>query len=299
MWVVLAIISAVLLGFYDVSKKKAVSGNDILAVLMLNTLFSSILLSPFLVESFVGSGIFSSTPFHTVQGTLRDHLLIVVKSLIVLTSWIFGYVGIKHLPITMVGPIQATRPVMVLLGAMIIFSESLNGYQWIGVVLSVVSLFLLARSGKKEGVDFVRNRYIFYVFMAAFVGAVSGLYDRWLMREQLPPLFVESWYSVYQFAMMAVAVFVIRRSGVSSARFHWSWAIPLISLFLTMADVVYFIALTDDDAMISIVSMMRRGSVVVSFICGALLFHEKNIRSKAFDLFLILLGMFFLYIGSR
>jgi transporter family protein len=51
--------------------------------------------------------------------------------------------------------------------------------------------------------------------------------------------------------------------------------------------------------MISIVSMVRRSSVVVSFIFGAMLFREKNLKSKAVDLVLVLLGMLFLYIGTR
>ena len=51
--------------------------------------------------------------------------------------------------------------------------------------------------------------------------------------------------------------------------------------------------------MISVVSMIRRSSVVVSFLCGALIMREKNLRSKVIDLVLVLLGMVFLYIGSR
>ena len=51
--------------------------------------------------------------------------------------------------------------------------------------------------------------------------------------------------------------------------------------------------------MISVVSMVRRGSVVVSFACGALLFRERNLRAKAVDLILILVGMVFLWLGSR
>ena len=51
--------------------------------------------------------------------------------------------------------------------------------------------------------------------------------------------------------------------------------------------------------MISIVSMVRRGSVIVSFFFGALFFHEKNLKGKVVDLLFVLLGMIFLYIGSR
>jgi uncharacterized membrane protein len=88
-----------------------------------------------------------------------------------------------------------------------------------------------------------------------------------------------------------------RRKQTTPLRWHWS--IPLISIFLSTADFMYFYALSIPGAMISIVSMIRRGSVVVSFLFGALFFREKNLKSKAIDLALVLLGMIFLYIGSR
>ena len=111
---------------------------------------------------------------------------------------------------------------------------------------------------------------------------------------------VQSWYNIYQMAMMGIMLLLLwwptRRH---TTPFHWDWAVVLISLFLSSADFVYFYALSLSGAMISIVSMIRRGSVVVSFLFGAVFFHEKNLRAKALDLALILLGMIFLYIGSK
>ena len=205
----------------------------------------------------------------------------------------------KHLPITIVGPINATRPVMVLVGAMLVFGERLNLYQWIGVMLAVASFFMLSRSGKKEGIDFKHNKWILFIILAAVMGAVSGLYDKFLMK-QLNPMLVQSWYNVYQFFIMGTIIFLLwwpKRK--TTTPFRWDWTIILISVFLSAADFVYFYALSYDDSMISIVSMVRRGSVIVSFIFGALFFREKNLKSKAIDLILVLIGMIFLYLGSR
>ncbi len=299
MWLTLAFTSAALLGLYDVAKKKALTENAVLPVLLLNTLFSTLLFLPAIISAEGGLGWFDDTLLATSSGTWRMHGFVVLKSAIVLTSWIFGYFGIKHLPLTIVGPINATRPVMVLLGAMVIFAERLNAWQWAGVVLALVSLFMLSRSSRKEGVDFVHNVWILLVALSAITGAVSGLYDRYIMHR-LDPVFVQSWYNVYQLAMMAVVVAVVwwpKRH--STTPFHWSWAIPRISIFLSLADFAYLYALSDDSAMISVVSMIRRSSVVVSFACGAALFRERNLRSKAVDLMFILVGMVLLWIGSR
>ncbi len=299
MWLLLAFTSAALLGLYDVAKKQALRDNAVLPVLLLNTLFSSLLFLPTILSTAGGWGWFDATPLRCPTGGLHAHLMVVLKSCIVLSSWVFGYFGIKHLPLTIVGPINATRPVMTLVGAMLIFGERLNGYQWIGVLLAIGSLFLLSRSSRREGVDFRHNIWIYCIAAAAVLGAASGLYDKFITRR-LDPVFVQSWYTFYQFWMMSAVVLLIwRPRRRRTTPFHWSWAIPFISLFLSAADLCYLYALSDADAMISVVSMIRRGSVVVSFGFGALLFHERNLRAKAFDLLLILIGMIFLWIGSR
>ena len=299
MWLSLAFASAALLGLYDAAKKKALTGNAVLPVLLLNTFFCSLFFLPAILSAECGFGWFDGTVLESSCGTLRAHGLVVLKSAIVLTSWIFGYFGMKHLPLTIVGPINATRPVLVLLGALLIFGERLNASQWAGVLLALVSLFLLGRSSRREGVDFAHNRWILCIAAAALTGAASGLYDKYIMTR-LDPVFVQSWYNLYQFLMMAIVVGILwwPRRGHSTP-FRWSWAIPFISIFLSAADFAYLYALRDPDAMISVVSMIRRGSVVVSFLCGAALFHERNLRSKAVDLAFILVGMFFLWLGSR
>ncbi|CDC96961.1 EamA family transporter [Alistipes sp. CAG:268] len=299
MWLSLAFASAALLGLYDAAKKKALTGNAVLPVLLLNTFFCSLFFLPAILSAECGFGWFDGTVLESSCGTLRAHGLVVLKSAIVLTSWIFGYFGMKHLPLTIVGPINATRPVLVLLGALLIFGERLNASQWAGVLLALVSLFLLGRSSRREGVDFAHNRWILCIAAAALTGAASGLYDKYIMTR-LDPVFVQSWYNLYQFLMMAIVVGILwwPRRGHTTP-FRWSWAIPFISIFLSAADFAYLYALRDPDAMISVVSMIRRGSVVVSFLCGAALFHERNLRSKAVDLAFILVGMFFLWLGSR
>lgn len=298
MWVSLAFLSALLLGLYDVAKKHSLKDNAVLPVLWLNTLFSSIIFLPALLDSVVGAGWLDGTLFATAQGSWRDHAMVFVKAVMVLSSWIFGYFGIKHLPITIVGPINATRPVLTLCGAMLIFGERLNGYQWVGVILAIVSLYLLSRSSKKEGVDFAHNRWILCVAAAALIGVGCGLYDRYIMYS-MNAVFVQSWYTLYQFMLMSVIVAVLWLPKRKEQHFHWSWAIPMISILLTTADMAYLNALSSSTAMIAVVSMIRRSSVLVSFGCGALIFGERNLKAKALDLLLILIGMVFLYIGSK
>jgi len=306
MWLLLAFLSAALLGFYDVFKKQSLKDNAVIPVLFLNTLFSSLIFLPFIVLSVWRPGILENSIFYVPVAGWEVHRYVVLKSVIVLSSWMLGYFGMKNLPITIVGPINATRPVMVLVGALVVFGERLNFYQWIGVLMAVFSFFMLSRSGKKEGIDFKHNKWIYYVVMAAVLGAVSGLYDKYLMAPAdqggigLDRMIVQSWYNIYQLFMMGgILILLWWPKRKSTTPFHWHWCIILISIFLSAADFVYFYALSLDGAMISIVSMVRRGSVLVSFIFGAMVFREKNLKSKVVDLVLVLIGMIFLYLGSQ
>ena len=297
--------SAAFLGIYDSLKKKALKDNAVIPILFLNTLFSSLIFLPFIIVSGT-TDMLDGSIFHVASGGWEVHKYILLKALIVLSSWILGYFGMKHLPLTIVGPINATRPVMVLVGALLFFGERLNAWQWVGVSLAVISFLLLSRSGKKEGIDFKHDHWIYMIVGAAMLGVVSGLYDKYLMAPEgeggvgLDRMMVQSWYNIYQcFMMLAMLLLLWWPKHKQTTPFHWDWAIIGVSVFLSTADFMYFYSLSLPAAMISIVSMVRRGSVIVSFMCGAMFFREKNLKAKAVDLALVLLGMIFLYIGSH
>ena len=182
---------------------------------------------------------------------------------------------------------------------MLIFGERLNVCQWIGVTLAIAAIFLLSFSSKKEGIDFKHNKWILCLLIAALAAIASGLYDKYIMMK-LAPMFVQAWCNFYLAIIMgAVIVALWYPTRKSTTPFRWTWVIVLVTLFLTVADFLYFYSLSQEGAMISIISMVRRGSVVVSFLGGALIFRERNVKNKAAGLLLILIGMIFLYFGSK
>ena len=287
-WWLLAFCSAALLGGYDSFKKISLKDNAVVPVLLLNTVLSALIFSPFL--------------FTTGWGGWAVQKFILFKSALVLSSWMAGYFAMKNLPLTIVGPINATRPVLVLLGAIFIFDEHLNALQWGGVILAMVAYFLMRLSGHKEGIK-PGNKWLVCLILAVILGAASGLYDKFLMSPErlgLDRSQVLAWYTLYQAGMMAlVLVFLWLPVRRRTTPFRWDCSIPFISIFLCGADYLYMQALSQPDALIAVVSMIRRGSVLVSFAIGAFILKEKNIRSKALDLILLLASMVLLYLGSR
>ena len=288
MWWLLAFGSACLLGGYDSFKKISLKDNAVIPVLLLNTILCAVIFSPWL--------------FITGFGSWEVQKFIFIKSVLVLSSWMAGYAAMKHIPLTIVGPINATRPVLVLVGAIFIFGEKLNLLQWAGVLMAIVAYMLMRLTGKSEGYQ-RGNKWIICLIFAVIMGAASGLYDKFVMSPAhlgLDRMQVLSWYSLYQaLLMMIVTAFLWWPNRKHTTPFHWSWGIPFISIFLCGADFLYLHALAQPDALIAVVSMIRRGSVLVSFAIGAFILKEKNLKAKSLDLVLLLISMVLLYLGSR
>ena len=281
MWVWMAVGSAVMLGIYDIAKKQSLKKNGTLMVLLWATAFSALFLLPFLSH-----------------GTLREHLLLVLKAVLVSVSWISGMEALRLLPITTASTIKASRPVFVLLFSILLFGERLNLWQWAGSITAIFALYMLSRSSKKEGIDFAHNKGITWMAVSVLTGVASALYDKHILHF-MEPLFVQGWANVYITALLAASVMLtsILRKGEGQT-FVWDWNILLIAVFITVADFLYFWALSREGAMLSVISMIRRSSVIVTFIGGVILFREGNIRSKALCLGVLLAGMALIVFGS-
>ncbi len=300
MWVILALLSAFLLGIYEVYKKLSVHKNAVIPVLFISTLTSSLIFLPITVGSGYYPDFFKGIQLFVPHITFQEHVLIFLKSLLVVASWVFTFYAVKNLPITIVSPIRATGPIWTLLGAIVIFSEHLNFYQWVGVTITLLFFYMLSTTGKSEGINFTTNKWVFFIMAGTFLGAASGLYDKFLMRR-IDRMAVQAWFSFYQVAIL-FPVLVVNQWLVPKeerAQFHWRWTIPLIGVFLVLADYLYFNALSYPESMISIVSSLRRGGTVISFVVGALIFHEKNIKRKALYLAGIMIGILLISLGSH
>lgn len=294
-WFLLSLLSAALLGFYDVSKKVALRSNAVVPVLLINTSLCA------LMSIMIGLATEPAALWPERQ-TVLAYSLVSLKAVIVLSSWLCGYFALKHLPITIVGPVNATRPVLVLLGAVLIYGESLNLWQWAGVLTALVAFTLLKVSSNREGIRWAHNRWIALLVAAALLGAGSGLYDKFLLSPSsmhFNRLFVQAVFNTVQALLMLLIAVVLWWPKREKDPFHWHPAILCVSVFLTLADFVYFQAMSHPDAMISIVSMVRRSSVVVSFAYGAFVLHEHNLRAKAVDLVLLIVSLVLLAIGAK
>lgn len=321
MWTLLAFVSALCLGCYDVSKKIALRNNPVVDVLTISICVSALLLSVPLLLSRLNPAMMSTTLFYVPQLDAQAHLYTLLKSAIVLSSWIFAYVSLKHLPLSLVSPMQATGPMWTLIGALLIFNEHLNAWQWAGVLLAIGTIFAFSL----RSVYSTRHQHVnpgnqasaatpvkYYICLALgiLIGACSGLYDKYLMR-QFDHNFVQVYYTLYQAVMMLVVWSILRliRRGSRPAgadlrnNMHLRLSagmipIVLISIFLVISDNTYMLALRDPDSMIAVVSTIRRGGTVIGFGYGLLFLKESDPWHKLLCMIGISAGLLCLAIGA-
>lgn len=300
-WVLLSLISALLLGFYDIFKKSTVVNNAIIPVLFYSTFVSGLLFAPFILTSYFYPDFYQSafwSHFYVEPLTWRQHLLIMGKTALILVSWMFSYSAMKNLPITVVGPVNQLRPAISLILLFAIFREHLTWMQWTGVVLAMVSFWLMGRSGKKEGIHFKTNKWVYMLLASAVMVALSGVYDKFLLSgESISPSTIQAWYTVYDFIMMAVMFFLIWRPKRKDHPFEWRWGIVAMAVFVSIADVIYLSGLKQEAAVLVLIPLILYGvRLVVSFVYGALCFKERNIRSKIIPLLMVLAALVFMCI---
>jgi transporter family protein len=296
MWIILGLVSCFFLGIYDITKKLSLTNNAVIPVLFLASATGALLFTPVILSSHAGF-IPQQSIFFVAPISLKTHVLVFLKSVLVGSSWLFAYFALKNLPLTIVTPIRATGPVWTLIGALAIYHESYTLLQWLGIITVLSFFYYFSLAGNREGIIFKQNKWVLFIVIATLLGSISTLYDKYLIAHY-DRMAVQAWFSVYMIPVYIPFVAFMWYPHRKSERFEWRWAIPLIGILLTLADFAYFYALTDTSALITILSVLRRSSVVIAFIGGAVLFKEGNLKRKALALFGIFIGVLMLVLGG-
>jgi transporter family protein len=279
-WILASLVSAFFLGCYELSTKHAVRENAVLPVLFFANVCSS---AVWLVLMAVDRASAETLPviMHVEPMTWTQHGLILMKSTIVAASWICSYFAVKHLPVSIASPIRATGPVWTFVGALFVLGERPSGSEIAGVATTLVSFVGLSFAGRKEGIHFHKDKWIGWLVAGTLLGAVSGLYDKFLLgRQGFGAATVQAWFSIYLALLFLPLAVGWKLRWWPRNVFHWRWSIVLVSFALLVADFVYFNALRDPEALVSIVSSLRRGSILVAFAGGIWIYKETNGRAK-------------------
>jgi bacterial/archaeal transporter family protein len=290
-WIAASLLSALFLGCYELCTKHAVRDNAVVPVLFFSTLSGAIVWLVLLLWQALQPGVLPMS-LVTTPLSVTQHLQLALKSAIVAASWVFTYFALKHLPLSLGSPIRATSPLWTLAGAVLVLGERPSGVQTIGILTTLASFVGLSMAGAREGVHFHRDKWVAFIIAGTLFGATSSLYDRYLLgRAGFSVPTVQAWFSVYLAVLFLPFVIGWQRRWWPRNEFRWRWSIPLIAVFLLIADYIYFSALRQPEALVSVVMSLRRASTLVGFSGGLLLFGEKQGLRKLPAVIGILVGI--------
>ena len=296
-WVTATLLSALFLGVYELCTKHAVRANSVVPVLFLSTLTGALVWLSLLAVQGLHPGLLPAA-LVTDPLTWTQHLQLVLKSVIVSASWVFTYLALKHLPLSLGSPIRATSPLWTLVGALLILGERPTALETLGVVTTLLSFVGLSLAGRREGVHFHRNQWVGFIVIGTLLGAVSALYDKFLLgRRHFSVPTVQAWFSIYLCLCFLPFAIGWRGRWWTRGNFQWRWSIPVIALALLVSDYLYFSALREPGSLVSLVMSLRRGSTLVAFAGGLWFFGERNGWQKLPAVLGILAGILLTVLG--
>lgn len=282
-WFLLVLLSAITLGIYDTTRKVAMKGNSVLPVLFWATSSGT----AFLVLIMILTGRFAAN----WNCGWDAYGFVWIKTLLVSASWYCGYAAMLTLPLSLAAPVNASRPLWVFLGGLLIYHEFPTFWKGVGMALIFIGYYLLNSAGGREGFSFKKSTGMKYCLAGAMLGSASALYDKFLLNIiKLPPQTVQLHFAV-DLVILFGAALLFACACRMKVKFHWHISIPATGILLIIADCVYFYALSMPDVHISQVSLIRRCSCLVTFLMGVICFKERNIRGKLAALLLILAGV--------
>jgi len=296
-WITASLIAAFFLGCYELFTKVAVRDNAVLPVLFFSTVCNAVIWLALMSLDAARPGLLPAgltvAPLTTLQ-----HSQLALKSVIVAASWVCTYFAVKQLPMSLASPIRATGPIWILGGALLILTERPTWLEMAGVATTIASFVGLSFAGRQEGIHFHRNKWVLLLIGGTILGAVSALYDRFLLgRMGFSAATVQAWFSIYLAVVFLPIVIGWKLRWWPRNVFHWRWSIIFLALALLVSDFIYFSALRNPEALISLVSSLRRASTLVAFTGGLVFFHEKNSRSKLLAVLGVLTGIVLTVMG--
>jgi transporter family protein len=291
MWIPLILSSALLLAFYDLARKHCVNHNAVMPVLFLSTLSGTVFFTLLLAVT-------GGLPAALLLGG-GDHARVFLKALLVGIMWCCVFYAMRALPISIVAPIRSSAPFWTILGGIFLFGEIPNLWQALGMLAVLTGYLLFSLAGKAEGIHFGRHYGILLVAIGTLLGSITALFDKYLLQtRQIPANTVQFWFALWLVVLIGAGLAVQRQAGLKRTPFQWRPVIPLVGILLILSDWCYFHALAEPGRAISILSLIRRSSVVVVFALGAVLFAEKNLRRKAIAMAAILAGVVILCLAK-
>ena len=275
LWILFIVIYSLLKGSREGMKKAALKKSSSTEILFFYTLVGLVLVLPFSKEAF------SLAPLYIFYAFL--------KALVVCTAWIFAFAAIKNMSVSLYGVMDLSRMVFSTALGVFALGEAFTVNKAIGVSLVILGLLLvnLKKSTSGKGMSLT---VLIAALLNCFFNAVSGTMDKVLM-QYMESSQLQFWFMFFMTVIYGIVI-LIRREKISIKCLKTNFWIPLMSLSLIVGDKLLFEANKSPLSEVTLMTVIKQSSVLVTVLTGWLVFKEKNILYKLMCTGIVLTGIF-------
>ncbi len=293
----LVLFYGVVKGAREAIKKKALTKNSVIEVLVVYTLLSFIFCIPQVRNAGGLAG--------------PQYAWIALKSFCIFVAWICSFKAIDKLPISMYGVLDLSRVLFATLLGVMVLGETMSPLHILGLSIVLLGLVLLkfkpgfikraemkemlesgtAMSKVREARPVDTSKTWFYVvlaFLNCILNAVSGTMDKVLMKEMNSSQ-LQFWYMLF-LTLYYIIYVLITRTKISPSVFKNGWIWALAILFVA-ADKALFIANADPSSRVTVMTLIKQTGTIVTILAGRFVFKEKHVAYRLFCAAVILCGI--------
>lgn len=276
LWIVFVLLYGILKGSRE-PMKKAILGE----VNVLSTLFGYTFIG-FLMSVPTARGIFS------ISFTM--FLLLIIKSFVVFTAWILGFKGLKKIPVSVYGVLDMSRVIFSTLLGVLFLHESLTVKGVVSLILVAMGLYFANQKKNAENEEY-KQKYVWYIFLSCFLNAISGTLDKYIMSTgEITSSALQFWFMLLT-SIFYLGYILIKKEKLELKKAFTNPWIYLLSFSLILGDRLLFIANSYPDSKVTIMTLLKQSSAVVTILLGKLIYHEKNIAKKLVCALIIISGI--------
>ena len=277
MYIFLVLLSAIFLGCYEIFKKVGLKKSSVYEVLFLYCLCGFILSLMFIKDaldvSFVGIG------------------LLFIKSCIIVVNWILVMKAMEKLDVGVTTPFGLFTSILVMILSYFIYDEKITLIHLGSMFFIGLGIFLVTKIDSSENRN--KGHFLSYVYLilGTSLGAISSLLDKYLIDYKgLDFKSILFWFFLFNSLIYGV-IYYVKEKKIDIKKIRDNYWVLFIAISIFLADVTYYLSIGCDNAQLSLISILRKLSIVVATILASVFLKEKNLLKKIGILFLMLIGV--------
>jgi len=276
LWIIFILLYGILKGAREPIKKGVLRDVGVLTALFVYTLVG------FLMSAPTAEGVFSVTPF--------AFGLVVIKSLVIFVAWILAFLAIKKVPVSVYGICDMSRVIFSTLLGVFCLGESLTTKGIVSLLLVVAGLYFANTKKSAENENY-QMKYIWIILIECFLNAVSGTMDKYIMSTgEITSSALQFWFMLL-LSVFYLGYILIKREKLELKKAFTNPWLYVLSFSLVLGDRLLFIANADPESQVTVMTLIKQSSAVVTIILGRLIYKEKNILRKLICAGIILAGI--------